>query len=168
MEAILKFGKKYLVDTQLVINYLNHLAHLKLNKSLRKKVKDSTVDNITDEDEDDHAMTESDDNDLIMNLVEGSDDSDSEEDDHVTFVPQLRTVTRHGRLAGTWKRNFAVFEESSDESPAKVHYRNNRKRTKREDNYKGQNDMQHTEPPNEGIFITRTGRKAGTWKRFNE
>ena len=92
---------------------------IRLNKSLRKKVKDSAEENITDDGEDDQAMTESDDNDLIMNLVEGSDVSDSEED-HVTFVPQLRTVTRHGHLAGTWRRNFAVLDESSDESAAKV------------------------------------------------
>jgi hypothetical protein len=40
--------------------------------------------------------------DLGLNVI-GDDDSDGDEEND-TFVPPLRTVTRHGRVAGSWRR----------------------------------------------------------------
>ena len=182
----MKFCKKYLVKKELVISYLNHLAYLKLKKNLRKKGKESVASATEDlsdpdsneEDEDDQAMGESiDDNDLIMNLVEGSDASDSEEDDKLTFVPPLRTITRHGRLAGTWQRNFQIVgDNSSDESTEEKDNRYTKNKQKpgenledEEDEVEKESDIENeneNELNDETIHITRSGRKAGTWRRF--
>lgn len=101
----------------LVVDHLQHLADLKLKKDLRKKrsaviqIPEPTTDNdsISDSDEDTH----DDQTDVILNVIQGS-DSESDDNDHITVVPHLRTVTRHGRLAGTWRRNFALNIEDSD------------------------------------------------------
>ena len=101
-----------------------------------------------------------------MNLVEGSDVSDEEDGDQLTFVPPLRTITRHGRLAGTWRRNFAMSgDESADEesTPRKRQFIHTQRKCLARDNFQ----KDGTEENESHVYITRSGRKAGTWKRFD-
>ena len=53
-----------------------------------------------DEDEDRDVITQ-----IADRGVVGSDDEDT------TFVPNQRTLTRSGRLAGTWKKHFALEDD---------------------------------------------------------
>ena len=39
-----------------------------------------------------------------------------DEDDFEIVVPRLKTVTRHGRIAGTWQRHFQIDSESDSDS----------------------------------------------------
>ena len=64
----------------------------------------SSVDNSEadfSEDEDDH---------VILNEIDGSDD-----DDYAAIhIPKLKTVTQHGRVAGTWQRNFFLASDDGE------------------------------------------------------
>ena len=50
---------------------------------------------------------------MILNIIEGSDSE--EEDEYDLVVPRLKTVTRHGRIAGTWQRHFKIDYDSNDD-----------------------------------------------------
>ena len=52
---------------------------------------------------------------VILTVIQGSDEEDSDEEDDIVYVPQLRTVTRNGRIAGTWQRNFSLADEHESE-----------------------------------------------------
>jgi hypothetical protein len=163
-----------------VINHLHHLAHLKLKRNLRQKEKQSAVQSSTESDTDPESSAEkeneekedsaaADENDVVLNVVEGSDISDSQ-DDEITFVPPLRTVTRHGRMAGTWQRNFEVHKltESSDEpssSDEQSEPESSENESPEVESIADQESQSNIAPL--GAHVTRSGRKAGTWKRFS-
>ena len=62
---------------------------------------------------------ENDVNDVILNIVEGSDPDEEDELEHV--IPCLETVTRHGRIAGTWQRHFMVDSDSGDDDSNEIY-----------------------------------------------
>ena len=62
---------------------------------------------------------ENDVNDVILNIVEGSDPDEEDELEHV--IPCLETVTRHGRIAGTWQRHFKVDSDSGDDDSNEIY-----------------------------------------------
>ena len=70
----------------------------------------------TDDSSDDSSSDTSNDSsgDLITNIIDGSDESDNEDENDISFVPPLRTLTRHGCIAGIWQRNFQPSADSSD------------------------------------------------------
>ena len=55
--------------------------------------------------------------DIIMNVIDGSDDDESENEE-VVYVPKLRTLTRGGRLAGTWQTCFSLDNEAESDEEA--------------------------------------------------
>ena len=57
------------------------------------------------------------DEDVIMNVIDGSDDDESENEE-VVYVPKLRTTTRGGRLAGTWQTCFSLDSEAESDEEA--------------------------------------------------
>ena len=62
---------------------------------------------------------ENNENDVILNIVEGSDPDEEDELEHV--IPHLKTVTRHGRIAGTWQRHFKVDSDSGDDDSNEIY-----------------------------------------------
>ena len=58
-----------------------------------------------------------DDDDVILRIVEGDDESFDEACD---VIPTLRTVTRHGRLAGSWRRNFQLADDSDSDADSDI------------------------------------------------
>ena len=62
---------------------------------------------------------ENNENDVILNIVEGSDPDEEDELEHV--IPRLKTVTRHGRIAGTWQRHFKVDSDSGDDDSNEIY-----------------------------------------------
>ena len=73
-------------------------------------MQDQEIDEETEQEE----YENDDNNDVILNIIEGSDTED--EDDFEIVVPRLKTVTRHGRIAGTWQRHFQIDSESDSDS----------------------------------------------------
>ena len=132
MDEIQIFCNKFLVGKDVVISYLQHLEYLSLKKKLRKRGKarteevtvevrgDDTVEVIEEgpviiDDAADSDNSDDSENDLVLNVVEGSDTDMDSDENNVIFVPPTRIITCHGRVAGTWKRNFEIFQESSDD-----------------------------------------------------
>ena len=44
--------------------------------------------------------------DAIINTIDGDDEDEDGDPNQIDIVPRLKTVTRHGRIAGTWQRRF--------------------------------------------------------------
>lgn len=101
--------------------------------------------------------------DVVMNVIDGSDEDENESDNNdVVFVPALHTITRHGRVAGTWTRNFeAQLSETEDEDEDE-----NSSEDENDAGRNSKNDKREMEK-NKCTFTTRSGRKAGTWRRFD-
>ena len=86
-----------------------------------------------------------------------SEDEDGDPD-HVEVIPRLKTVTRHGRIAGTWQTRFQLSNDDSDSD--------------------SESDSDTEEPPpivcpnptkapktnSDNIVVTRSGRRATSWK----
>ena len=76
---------------------------------------------VEDQEEEENSQEESsdDENDIILNIIQGSDDEEDGDTDQIGVIPRLKTVTRHGRVAGTWQRHFqpqsSEDTDSSDE-----------------------------------------------------
>ena len=130
-EKVKNFSEKYLVKPSLVSEYLNHLQDLSFKKDKRKqetqaKKNQNSNSNIEDDTgmdpvsvSDDESLDEydNDDEDVIMNVIDGSDDDESENEE-VVYVPKLRTLTRGGRLAGTWQTCFSLDNEAESDEEA--------------------------------------------------
>lgn len=159
-DSIDSFCDKYLVGRDVLLKYITHVNSLKHKASLRKaerqqskaKVTVAATDSVdTDSDTEDEENVDSD-NDVILNAVDGSETEDDDDDDDINFVPAIHTVTRHGRLAGTWKRVFHIEDPEPDPES---------------DSSSSDNEChaeKETEPSHR--YVTRSGRKAGTWKRL--
>ena len=86
----------------------------------RKRKRSQTVV-VEDQEEEENSQEESsdDENDIILNIIQGSDDEEDGDTDQIVVIPRLKTVTRHGRVAGTWQRHFqpqsSEDTDSSDE-----------------------------------------------------
>ena len=110
-DSIVKFSKDYLVQVQLVKNYVSHLEDLKMKREkrsqenkLRKQRQETQPENL-EEDEEEYTEQpemeeENEDRDVITQII---DSGETDSDDDMVFVPNLRTHTRSRRLAGSWK-----------------------------------------------------------------
>ena len=78
----------------------------------------------------------------ILNVIDGDETSDRDEESNLIFVPTVRTVTRHGHIAGTWKRHF-VMDETSDEDDYEEEKEGNS--TESEGSSKDEDDSGHEE-----------------------
>ena len=108
------FCSKYLVKKNNVLEHLNHKAYLNLKKTNRKKARgnvnqvnsEDDLSGDTNEDNDTVFDENAEKDDVILNEAgesEDEDESDDQDDENnLTFVLQMTTVTRHGRRAGTW------------------------------------------------------------------
>ena len=54
--------------------------------------------------------------DAIINTIDGDDEDEDGDPDQIEIVPRLKTVTRHGRIAGTWQRRFQLSHDTSSDS----------------------------------------------------
>ena len=164
ISGVQEFCKQFLVSEKLVTNYLEHLTELKLKKTLRKQKKQKPEERNTNQDEDLDRQTDSDEEEnVIINEIDGSDtDSDSDTEDLPVYVPPMRTVTRHGRLAGTWQRNFGDGDNVKSDSD------NSDGDSSSEDNDES-NDIDssvNNESNDPSCVRTRSGRKAGSWRSY--
>ncbi len=84
-----KFSTNYFMKKALVVDHLQLLTDLKLKRDLRKnwraviKLPEPTTDNDSISDSKEDTQT-----DVILNVIQGS-DSESDENDHITVVPEL-------------------------------------------------------------------------------
>ena len=194
-----EFAKKFLVKEHLVKDFLSHKATLKVGKEMRSRERqrkkqekasgtnpdESESDNQSDSDTESTSADESDtENDVLLNVI---DDSDSEDESTVTFVPTFKTVTRHGRVAGTWRSFMNQSQESahesqdqgSSESDSDVSDQEGSTHDSDSENSESQvsdSDESTTEESEtetamvpvvaHGVTVTRSGRRAGTWNKF--
>ena len=195
MTEVKEFSKNFLVKEQLVTDRLAHITTLKVGREVRSRerkskksdlVPDTTVienddESASDNDSETAVSSESDSEteDTVMNVVE---DSDSE-DEAITVVPAFKTVTRHGRIAGTWRRfmNETSPEPENNESNSVSDDHDNtsesesEKSTSESDNEVTNSDVQPSSDSEENemcttedntFTITRSGRRAGRWNRW--
>ena len=94
----------------------------------------------------------------ILNVIDGDETSDRDEESNLIFVPTVRTVTRNGRIAGTWKRHFVMDETSDDEEEEEE----GNSSTESEGSSEDEDDSGHEEH----TTVTRSGSRAGTWRKF--
>lgn len=52
----------------------------------------------------------------ILYVYDGDDEDEDGDPDQIDIVPRLKTVTRHGRIAGTWQRRFQLSHDTSSDS----------------------------------------------------
>ena len=167
-EQMKTFSEKFLVKPSVVSEYLNHLEDLIFKKEKRKEAsqaKKNAASNLThpeneeQEEENNHEnFTDSDnemtltndDEDRIMNIIDGSDNEEAD-DEEVVIVPKLRTLTRGGRLAGTWQTCFSLDEESDtdEESDDETKSANSDQAQTDNDNSDEENDSEDSDTPDE-------------------
>ena len=73
-------------------------------------------DDNEDEGDDDNEDEGDDDNDAMIYTIDGDGADEDGDPDQIEIVPRLKTVTRHGRIAGTLQRRFSD-DTSSDSDP---------------------------------------------------
>ena len=203
-QAIAAFADKFLVKKELVVAHLQHLNELKMKKEMRqakrskKKSKPAAQRTSDNDEEEEKEETDSESKSESESSSESeANESDDEEDnvvlnvvgddEDITFVPRIRTVTRHGRLAGTWRRALqdSSADSSSEESESETEIMEPEEQSEEE-----QSEREHSEesgqesesdsesahgsepeepqsatPVPETRTVTRHGRVAGTWKR---
>ena len=88
-----------------------------------------------DDYDDEHTGQQDGDRDVITQIADrGEVDSDNED---TIFVPNQRTLTRSGRLAGTWKKHFALEDDLREDE--------NSSESDNEENDKSEEDNQSDE-----------------------
>ena len=177
---IKEFSQKYLVTEALVKENVRHLADLKLKadkrqeeaklkkkprgkKQAAKSQQEFQQEEVNDDDEISNDE-EDDDHDAIINTIDGEEEDEDGDPDKVVFVPRLKTVTRHGRIAGTWQRSFQQSHDSSDTSSD----------SDLDTDTPDTGETPQTNPPKPGrapqndrdklTVVTRSGRRATSWK----
>ena len=95
---------------------------------------------------------EDEDRDVITQMIDGEDGEVDSDDEDTIFVPSLRTLTRSGRLAGSWKKkHFAIEEDlredenSSDESDISE--------SDQEEDHQSDEISQESDTPDEGATL---------------
>lgn len=182
-EAIDTFCKEFLASKETVLEHIHHRASLQLGKDTRKRDKQRgkdrggeiiNADVIEDEENVQDVLEESESSDDNEDVIESSDDNEdvvmsvldgeSDVDEEVTFVPSLKTVTRHGRIAGSWCK-FMKDSESSDSSERS-------ESSDDEDEDEVSDDIESSDSDNteqvenvKTIVRTRSGRKVTTWQQ---
>lgn len=175
-DLVSAFAKEYLVEESLVNDFLVHKKTLKSRKDsrLRQKGKDKesiSVDPVTVDSDNDTNANEDEfhDDDVILNFVGESENEDDDTPGEVTFVPSLQSVTKHGNVTGNWHDIVQpVSDSSSSCSSSDDDHISSSEST--------DEDITHTIKPiascagetGKNIYVTRTGRKASTWKNLKD
>ena len=172
IDSIVKFSNDYLVQIQLVKDYVSHMEDLKLKREkrsaerkLQKQRQEREADDYEDDYDDEHTgqQDEDEDRDVITQIIDGG-DVDSDDEDTI-YVPNLRTLTRSGRLAGSWRKHFALEEDDlrEDENSSESDEENDKSEEENQSDEESDtpDEDQLSEPaalpePNRSIYSGRT------------
>jgi hypothetical protein len=172
IEEVAAFAKNFLVKKELVLDHLHHKQELKMKKDMRMK-KNTRGKEVTDEepvtsdiDSERETDSEAEESDVVMNMIGGSDE------DNVTVVPHLHTVTRHGRIAGTWMKALQcdTIDSKSDDTGSDDTENDSSEYDSDTEVVKSDDDMDVTNSEistrNKCVHVTRSGRRAGIWRSY--
>lgn len=123
---------------------------------------ESDEENSSDDDNTNNAHDGSvSDSDLVMNVIDGSDDEDEfDDEDNIVFVPSLRNVTGNGRYKGGWGKNFNLPSDTGEDSEE-----DSGEDSEEDSGEDGEEDSgEDGEDISTKTYVTRSGRVAGTWK----
>ena len=91
----------------------------------------------------------------------------TQDEKDVTFVPNFRTITRHGRLAGTWRRTFNMSKAPNDSnSTSETDDTDGDIVTESDGDTETESDNSEREDASVFVTVTKSGRKAGTWQSY--
>ena len=190
-DAISRFSSKFLVSEELITEQLNHWNDLQIRKEKRKRKVCKTIhttstsrnksesegsNNSSSDEESDEGEHQ------VIDIIAAEEPSSDEDIDQL-----LSTVTRSGRKAGTWRSNFCKndndkeqengeesegddsegdADDNSDDDEEKQGHDDDDDDDDGEDDESEDNEKTEEKQYEVTRVTTRSGRKAGTWKRL--